>query len=205
MIELIIERGIHDARLLAALRAIDRRDFVPPAVGAEAYADRALPLGHGQTISQPYSVALMTQALELTPQSRVLEIGTGSAYQTAILCSLAEHVTTIEAEPALARDARELLARLGCENVDCRTGDGHAAAGDRAPFDAIIVTAAPRDVPRALIDQLSIGGRMCIPIGEHPSRQRLMRIVKRPDGSVASEALAAVRFVPMIGGAPIDG
>jgi len=205
MIEVIRERGIHDARLLAALRSIDRREFVPPAMRDEAYADRALPIGHGQTISQPYIVALMTQSLELTPQSRVLEIGTGSAYQTAILCELALHVTTIEAEPVLAREARAVLARLGYDDVECRMGDGHAGAADRAPFNAIVVTAAPREVPRALIDQLAVGGRMCIPVGDSASRQRLMRIVKLADGTVSSEALGAVRFVPMTGGTTIGG
>jgi protein-L-isoaspartate(D-aspartate) O-methyltransferase len=205
MVELIVARGIHDERVLAALRAVDRREFVPLAVRDEAYADRALPLGHGQTISQPYIVALMTQSLELTPQSRVLEIGTGSAYQTAILRKLALHVTTIEAEPTLALEARAMLARLGYDDVECRTGDGHIGAADRAPFDAILVTAAPREVPRALIDQLAVGGRMCIPVGDSASRQRLMRIVKLADGTVASEALGAVRFVPMTGGATIDG
>lgn len=198
MVALIVERGVRDPRVLAALRAVPRHEFVPPPMRDEAYADRALPIGGGQTISQPYIVALMTEALELTPRSRVLEIGTGSAYQTAMLCELAEHVTTIEVLPELARRSRELLARLGYANVECRTGDGSCGAPDRAPFEAVIVTAAPERVPAALVEQLAVGGRLCIPVGAHPSEQRLLRIVKRADGSTASESLAAVRFVPLI-------
>jgi protein-L-isoaspartate(D-aspartate) O-methyltransferase len=198
MIELVVERGVRDARVLAALRKIARHEFVPPHELDEAYADRALPIGGGQTISQPYIVALMTEALALDSSSRVLEIGTGSGYQTAILCELAADVTTIEAVPGLARAANESLTRAGYSNFECRTGDGHDGAPDRAPFDAVIVTAAPESVPRALVDQLAVGGRMSIPVGAHPSEQVLLRMVKQPDGSTIRETLAHVRFVPMV-------
>jgi protein-L-isoaspartate(D-aspartate) O-methyltransferase len=198
MVALIVERGVREARVVSALREVPRHAFVPAALAAEAYADRALPIGSDQTISQPYIVALMTQALELAPHSRVLEIGTGSGYQTAILCKLAAHVTTVELRPELAQRAREDLERMGYTNVECLGGDGCGGAPARAPFDAVIVTAAPSRVPPALLDQLAIGGRMCIPVGEHPSEQRLLRIVKQPDGSTTSEAIAPVRFVPLV-------
>jgi protein-L-isoaspartate(D-aspartate) O-methyltransferase len=199
MIALIAGRGIRDERVLAALRQVPRHAFVPFELQDEAYADRALAISGGQTISQPYIVALMTESLELTPESRVLEIGTGSAYQTAILCELAGCVVTIEVLPELAHEAHERLAQFECANVACRTGDGHAGAPDAAPFDAIIVTAAPELVPRALIDQLAAGGRMCIPVGAIPSEQRLLRLRKCPDGTIERTDLAPVRFVPMIG------
>jgi protein-L-isoaspartate(D-aspartate) O-methyltransferase len=198
MIHLLVERGIREPRVLAALRKVARHAFVPEHLQDEAYADRALPIAGGQTISQPYIVALMTVALDLAPESRVLEIGTGSGYQTAILCELAAHVTTIEVSPDLARAACERLARAGYTNVDCLTGDGYQGAPDRAPFDAILVTAAPDVVPSALIDQLAVGGRLCVPVGARPTDQVLLRIVKRSDGTTSSETLASVRFVPMI-------
>jgi protein-L-isoaspartate(D-aspartate) O-methyltransferase len=200
MVDLVIERGIRDPRLLAALRKVARHEFVPPEAIDEAYADRALPIGEGQTISQPYIVALMTEVLELAPNSRVLEIGTGSAYQTAILCELAAHVTTIESVPELARAAKQRLERAGYTNFECRTGDGHEGAPDRAPFDAVIVTAAPESVPAVLVDQLARGGRLCVPVGPTPTEQALLRVVKRPDGTIASETIAHVRFVPMLRG-----
>jgi protein-L-isoaspartate(D-aspartate) O-methyltransferase len=205
MVALIRERGVSDPRVLDALGRVPRHEFVPPAEQLEAYADRALPIGDGQTISQPYIVALMTSAVDVTAESRVLEVGTGSGYQAAILCELAAHVTTIEVIAAHARIASELLAALGYANVECRTGDGHAGAPDRAPFDAIIVTAAPDVVPAALLDQLAIGGRMCIPVGERPTEQRLLRIVKHADGSTSAEAIAPVRFVPLVRGVRGDG
>jgi protein-L-isoaspartate(D-aspartate) O-methyltransferase len=205
MVRLIVQRGIREPRLLAALRQVARHAFVPIGLESEAYADRALPIGEGQTISQPYIVALMTQALELTPGSRVLEIGTGSGYQTAILCELAREVTTIELWPELSREASALLAELGYTNVECRVGDGGSGALDRAPFDAIIVTAAPDRIPRALVDQLAIGGRMCIPVGDTPPDQRLLRIHKQADGSTTSAVLASVRFVPMLRRRPSAG
>jgi protein-L-isoaspartate(D-aspartate) O-methyltransferase len=199
MVRLIVERGVADPRLTEALLKVARHEFVPHALQTEAYSDRALPIGEGQTISQPYIVALMTRALDLTPRSNVLEIGTGSAYQTAILCELALHVTTIEVRPELSRSACRLLAQLGYANVECRSGDGSSGAPDRAPFDAIIVTAAPERIPPALIDQLAVGGRMCIPVGGSPAEQHLLRIQKRSDGTITREVLAPVRFVPMIG------
>jgi protein-L-isoaspartate(D-aspartate) O-methyltransferase len=198
MVALIRERGVTDARVLGALGKVARHEFVPPPEQAEAYADRALPIGDGQTISQPYIVALMTSALELKPEARVLEVGTGSGYQTAILCELAAHVTTIELIADHARTACERLAAVGYTNVECRTGDGHRGAPDRAPFDAIIVTAAPAAVPDELLDQLAAGGRMCIPIGERPAEQVLLRIEKRADGSTCTEVIAPVRFVPLV-------
>jgi protein-L-isoaspartate(D-aspartate) O-methyltransferase len=198
MVALIVERGVRDPRVVAALREVPRHAFVLSAFSDDASSDRALPPRPEPTISQPYIVALMTQALDLEPHSRVLEIGTGSGYQTAILCKLAAHVTTIELRAELAQRARDDLARMGYTNVECQSGDGCIGAQARAPFDAVIVTAAPQRVPPALLDQLAIGGRMCIPVGECPSEQRLLRIVKQSDGTTTSVAIAPVRFVPLV-------
>ena len=195
MVEDQIERrGIADPAVLAAMRAVPRHRFVPSDQADAAYDDRALPIGFGQTISQPYIVAFMTQALQLTPQHRVLEVGTGSGYQAAVLGQIVAEVQTIEIVPALAERARALLAELGYSNVHVRTGDAYAGLPELAPFDRIIVTAAPDHAPQPLIDQLAEGGRMIVPIGI--AQQQLILITKAPAG-VQCEPLLDVVFVPL--------
>lgn len=197
VIEQIEARGLRDRRVLAALRKVPRHAFVPEAQQARAYEDRPLPIGHGQTISQPYVVAFMTELARIGPEDRVLEIGTGSGYQAAILAELAREVFSIEIVAPLAERAREVLARLGYENVHVRTGDGHAGWPEEAPFDAIVVTAAPPEVPRALLEQLAVGGRLVAPVGV--GSQALQIHTRTPDGFEVEESLP-VRFVPMTGG-----
>ena len=198
MVEEQIEaRGIDDRQVLAAMRRVPRDRFVPAALAAAAYDDRALPIGYGQTISQPYIVAYMTEALRLKRSHRVLEIGTGSGYQAAVLAQLAEEVHTIEIVPELADRSRALLRELGYTNVHVLTGDGYAGRPDQAPFDRILVTAAPDHVPKPLTEQLAVGGRMIIPVGAW--RQRLM-IVTRTAKGIASEATLDVAFVPLTRG-----
>jgi len=195
MVEDQIERrGIADPAVLAAMRAVPRHRFVPSDQADAAYDDRALPIGFGQTISQPYIVAFMTQALQLTPQHRVLEVGTGSGYQAAVLGQIVAEVQTIEIVPALAERARALLAELGYSNVHVRTGDAYAGLPELAPFDRIIVTAAPDHAPQPLIDQLGEGGRMIVPVGI--AQQQLILITKAPAG-VQCEPLLDVVFVPL--------
>jgi protein-L-isoaspartate(D-aspartate) O-methyltransferase len=187
-------RGIRDPRVLAAMRKVPRERFVPPDVASLAYADQPLPIGHGQTISQPYIVAYMSEALQITERSKVLEIGTGSGYQAAILGELAREVYTIELIPALAERARETLANLGYTNVHVRAGDGYLGWPDEAPFDAIMVTAAPDHVPQPLVDQLAIGGRLVIPVGD---LDQDMRILTRTAAGVQETVTIPVRFVPL--------
>jgi len=195
MVEDQIERrGIADPAVLAAMRAVPRHRFVPSDQADAAYDDRALPIGFGQTISQPYIVAFMTQALQLTPQHRVLEVGTGSGYQAAVLGQIVAEVQTIEIVPTLAERARALLAELGYSNVHVRTGDAYAGLPELAPFDRIIVTAAPDHAPQPLIDQLAEGGRMIVPVGI--AQQQLILITKAPAG-VQCEPLLDVVFVPL--------
>ncbi len=194
--EQIRNRGIRDPRVLEAMERVPRHLFVSPEDRRCAYNDNPLPIGHGQTISQPYIVALMTELLELQPGDRVLEIGAGSGYQTAVLSLLAGEVFSIERVEQLGEPARERLDSLGFDNVTVRVGDGYAGWPDEAPFDAIIVTAAPETVPDALIAQLSDGGRMAIPVGLH--FQELFCIVKEGE-KTSEEKIANVRFVPMIG------
>jgi protein-L-isoaspartate(D-aspartate) O-methyltransferase len=195
MVEDQIERrGITDPAVLAAMRAVPRHRFVPSDQADAAYDDRALPIGFGQTISQPYIVAFMTQALKLRPEHRVLEVGTGSGYQAAVLGQIVAEVQTIEIVPALAERARALLAELGYSNVHVRTGDAYAGLPELAPFDRIIVTAAPDHAPQPLIDQLAEGGRMIVPVGT--SQQQLILIAKDAAG-VQSEPLLDVIFVPL--------
>jgi protein-L-isoaspartate(D-aspartate) O-methyltransferase len=192
-------RGIDDPRVLAALEGVPREQFVPPALAGHAWDDNALPIDHRQTISQPYMVAWMTQHLKLVGTEEVLEIGTGSGYQTAILSRLARSVTTIERIPELSAVAAERLARLGCDNVTCLVGDGSAPLGTDRNFDAILVTAGAPDVPQALIDQLNIGGRLVIPVGDE-SLQDLRRIVRTPEG-LRTESCGGCRFVKLVGSA----
>ena len=192
-------RGIRDPRVLAAMRKVPRERFVPPDVVPLAYADQPLPIGHGQTISQPYIVAYMSEALRVTNQSQVLEIGTGSGYQAAILGELAREVYTIELIPELAARARETLASLGYTNVHVRTGDGYLGWPDQAPFDAIMVTAAPDHVPQPLVDQLAVGGRLVIPVGDVDQE---IRILTRTAAGIQESRTIPVRFVPLRRGGP---
>jgi len=195
-------QGIRDQRVLAALRAVPRHELVPESQRAYAYEDRPLPIGFGQTISQPYVVALMTQLLGCGPGDRVLEIGTGSGYQAAVLAELGCDVFTIEIVPELGALAAATLERLGYD-AHCRVGDGYAGWPEEAPFDGVIVTAAPESVPAALVRQLAIGGRMVIPVGPAGGLQELRLLRKREDGSLEQQAVIPVRFVPMV--RPQDG
>ncbi len=189
-------RGVRDPRVLDAMRTTARHEFVPAAQRAYAYDDHPLPIGEGQTISQPYIVAVMTELLELDGSEKVLEVGTGSGYQAAVLGRLAREVYTIEIVPELARRAAADLARLGYANVHVREGDGYRGWPEHAPFDAIIVTAAPAHVPQPLVDQLAVGGRMVLPLGD--VFQDLV-LVTRGEKGVRQERLLGVRFVPMTG------
>lgn len=189
-------RGIKDEGVLAAMLKVPRERFVPGGVAPQAYADRPLPIGYGQTISQPYIVAYMTEGLQVTNVKKVLEIGTGSGYQAAVLGELAREVYTIEIVPQLADHARNTLAALGYRNVHVRTGDGYLGWPEQAPFDAIMVTAAPDHVPQPLVDQLAPAGRLVIPVGR--GVQSLTVLTRTPDG-ISREDVLPVRFVPMTG------
>jgi protein-L-isoaspartate(D-aspartate) O-methyltransferase len=193
----ILSRGVRDERVLRAMTDVPRHCFVPASLKAAAYADDPLPIGEGQTISQPFIVAAMTEALRIRPADRVLEIGTGSGYQTAVLAEIAASVYTVEILPVLAEKARLTLGLLGYSGIRYRTGDGNGGWASEAPFDAICVTAAPERIPDALVDQLSEGGRMILPVGQ--SHQELVILEKR-EGSVLRETLMSVRFVRMTGG-----
>jgi protein-L-isoaspartate(D-aspartate) O-methyltransferase len=190
-------RGIRNERVLTVMGRVPRHEFVPASVREFAYADSALPIGEGQTISQPYVVALMTEAAEPQPGHRVLEVGTGSGYQAAVLAELAGEVYTIELLPALAEQARTRLERLGYANVHVRTGDGYQGWPEAAPFDAILVTCGADHVPEPLFAQLKPGGTMVIPIGNNPEQQSLRVIRKGPTGEPQVRDLAPVRFVPL--------
>ena len=190
--------GITSPEVLKAMSDVPRHEFVPAAMRPFAYVNGPLPIGHGQTISQPFIVAYMTQALELTSEDRVLEIGTGSGYQAAILGKLCQEVYTIEIVPELAESSRQLLARLGFENVHVKAGDGYLGWPEKAPFDKIIVTCAPDHVPESLVNQLKEGGRLIIPLGEEGTVQQLVLLRKR-EGKILRENKLDVRFVPMTG------
>jgi protein-L-isoaspartate(D-aspartate) O-methyltransferase len=193
----IVARGVRDPRVLAAMRKVPRHVFVDPSERDQAYDDRPLPIAGSQTISQPYIVALMTELLGLSPGARVLEIGTGSGYQSAVLGELASEVYSIEILPDLARSASDTLKRLGYNNVTVREGDGYRGWPEHAPFDGIIVTAAPERIPEPLIEQLAPGGRMVIPVGGF--FQELKVFTKDAQGRVAEKDIIPVRFVPMTG------
>lgn len=195
----IAARGVRDPRVLAAMRAVPREAFVPGDQAAFAYEDEPLPIGDGQTISQPYVVAAMTAALALSPGDRVLEIGTGSGYAAAVLAHLAAEVYTIERIPALAEAAARRLADLGYTNVHVRQGDGTRGWPEQAPFDAIVATAGGPRVPPSLLAQLAVGGRLVMPVGPAPRMQRLVRVVKGEGGDIVEEVLEEVAFVPLIG------
>lgn len=190
-------RGIRDPRVLDAMRRVPRHRFVPEAQRPAAYRDSPLPIGYGQTISQPYIVAFMTEALQVAPSDRVLEIGSGSGYQAAVLGLLAKEVYTIEIVPPLAERAAALLRELGYRNVHLRTGNGYLGWPEEAPFDRIIVTAAPEAVPPSLIAQLEVGGLMAIPVGDAADQE--LRILRRTDAAMELLRTLPVRFVPMTG------
>ena len=196
--EQVIGRGISNPRLIETLLKVPRHLFVQEAMAAQAYSDSSLPIGEKQTISQPYMVALMTDQLELTGSEHLLEIGTGSGYQTAVLASLARRVCTIERIRPLAMQARKVLDSLHLLNVNIKVGDGTLGWAEEAPFDAIIVTAGAPAVPETLAAQLAPGGRLVIPVGD-AANQTLLRIRKEPDGSLTRESSVSCRFVPLIG------
>ena len=189
-------RGISEPAVLEALAAVPRNRFVPAELAPRAYDDTPLPIGYDQTISQPYVVAYMTEAAALTPDAKVLDIGTGSGYQAAVLAEIVGQVYSIEIVPELAERSRRLLADLGYDNVEVRTGDGYQGWPDEAPFDAIVVAAAPDHVPPALVEQLAVGARLVIPVGRF--MQEILIVTKTADGST-TEAVLPVRFVPMTG------
>jgi len=191
--------GVSDKAVLAAMKTVPRHVFVPEVQRARAYRDSPLPIGHGQTISQPYMVAIMTELLDLDPTSRVLEIGTGSGYQAAVLAQPTPHVYTIEIVQPLAQRARSTLKQQGYDDVHCRTGDGYHGWPEHAPFDVIIVTCAAGHLPPPLWEQLAPGGRIVIPIGGVYEVQRLVVLTKQTDGSRRSRTVMPVRFVPMTG------
>jgi protein-L-isoaspartate(D-aspartate) O-methyltransferase len=198
--EQLRDRGIRDARVLEAMRTVPRHEFVPDHLHAAAYDDCALPLDHGQTISQPFIVAFMTEELELRPEHRVLEIGTGCGYQAAVLAKLAKEVYSIEIIEAMAQEAERRLQRLGYHNVHVRCGDGHSGWAEQAMFDAVIVTCAPESIPAPLIDQLREGGRMMIPVGARGVQELLL--LTKQDGELEEAKTMQVRFVPMTGDEP---
>ena len=190
-------RGVTDLAVLSAMRTVPRHRFAPSHPPALTYADRPLPIGHGQTISQPYIVARMTAVVQPDADARVLEVGTGSGYQAAVLGEIADSIFTIEIIPELAATARTRLRRLDYDNVVVRTGDGFHGWPAKAPFDAIVVTAAPERIPPPLLDQLADGGRMIIPVGPTGDTQTLT-LVTKTDGTVSRRTLAPVRFVPFL-------
>jgi protein-L-isoaspartate(D-aspartate) O-methyltransferase len=194
--EQIVARGVRDTATLRALRKVPRHLFVPSPYSDEAYADHPLPIGHGQTISQPYIVAFMTEALGLKGGEKVLEVGTGSGYQAAVLAEIASHVYTIEIVEPLAREAEATLGRLGYGNVHVRAGDGYAGWPEAAPFDGILVTAAAPRIPEPLKHQLRDGGRLVVPVGEGVQE---LTVVTRKGDTFREERLLPVRFVPMTG------
>jgi protein-L-isoaspartate(D-aspartate) O-methyltransferase len=194
----IAARGIKDGRVLAAMARVPRHEFLPASQRPLAYEDGPVPIGHGQTISQPYVVAFMTEALAPKPEDRILEIGTGSGYQAAVLSGLVAEVFSIEVVEPLARRGQADLQRLGYGNVQVRLGDGYRGWPEAAPFDAIIVTCAPEQVPKVLVDQLKMGGRMIVPVGPPNGAQELYLLRRHPEG-LEIQAVLPVRFVPMVG------
>ncbi|MEC9376746.1 MAG: protein-L-isoaspartate(D-aspartate) O-methyltransferase [Candidatus Neomarinimicrobiota bacterium] len=191
-------RDIRDDAVLRVMKSVERHKFVPEEYKDRAYDDGPLPIGHGQTISQPYIVAYMTEQLQVSKDHKVLEIGTGSGYQAAVLGELADQVFTIEIVPELAEGARKILKDLKYGNIAVRTGDGYKGWPEEAPFDRVIVTAAPKEIPQALVDQLANGGRMIIPVGKQFFTQYLWVIEKDKKGVVSKEKILPVRFVPMV-------
>ncbi len=206
-IRLIMElrrAGIADTRVLSAIERVPREAFVPPPFQDQAYENQALPIGHGQTLSQPQVVAVMTQALEAGRRSKVLEIGTGSGYQTAVLARLCRRVYSIERYAGLLRAAEQRFAALRLHNITTRAGDGTEGWPAQAPFERIIVTAAAADVPATLADQLAPGGILVIPVGRRARDQELLRL-RREAAGIVEERLGGVRFVPLVRGLPAEG
>jgi protein-L-isoaspartate(D-aspartate) O-methyltransferase len=200
MVEHQLERrGIRDPLVLEAMRRVPREAFVPPELADEAYADGPLPIGEGQTISQPYIVALMVEALELRGGERVLEIGAGTGYAAAVLAEIAAEVYTVERHAPLAREARERLRALGYDHVQLRVGDGSRGWPEHAPYDAIVVAAGAPEVPEALKEQLAVGGRLVIPVGQGRTLQELLRLRRLSETEYQREELGGVRFVPLVG------
>jgi protein-L-isoaspartate(D-aspartate) O-methyltransferase len=193
----LMRRGIQEEGVLAAMAKVPREEFVPQETRPASYTDQPLPIGYSQTISQPYVVAFMTEQLRLKRDARVLEIGTGSGYQAAILAELATEVYTVEIIEPLAKNAEATLTRLGYKNVHVKAGDGYKGWPEHAPFDAVIVTCAPDHVPQPLVDQMKEGGRMIIPVGE-PGEQQLYLLEKK-NGRLEQRTVLPVRFVPMVG------
>lgn len=192
------QRGIRDERLLAAMSKVPRHEFVSQQNWNEAYADHPIPIAEKQTTSQPYMIAAMVQAAQIKPEDRVLEIGAGSGYQTALLAELASQVFAVERYASLAETAQKTLERLGYRNAKIVTGDGSLGLAEAAPFDAIIVSAAAPRIPQALVDQLAVGGRLLIPVGE--AEQQVLQLIQRnADGSISVRMLEGCRFVPLIG------
>lgn len=192
-------RGIRDARVLRAMERVPRHEFVEPRYRDQAYDDHPLPINAGQTVSQPYIVALMLEILRLEPSSKVLEIGTGSGYQTAILAEICAHVYSVERHPQLAFEAQEALSRLGFTNLTLRVGDGGQGLPEYAPFDAIVVSAAAKQIPVPLFDQLRESGRMIIPVGPHEAQE--LQLVRKREGKPLITLLEGCRFVPLISSA----
>ena len=197
MVEKLAARGIRDERILDVMRAVPRHLFVDEALAAKAYSDNALPIGEKQTITQPYVVARMTELLGISPEHRVLEIGTGSGYQAAVLAKLARHVYSVERIPALARRAQQTLSELRFSNVSVKVFDGTYGWGEWAPYPGIVVTAAAPEVPAPLLEQLALGGRLVIPLGDDAG-QVLVRVTRTENG-FHHEEREAVNFVPLLG------
>lgn len=191
-------RNVDNERVLAAMRKVRRHEFVPDEYVDKAYRDTPLPIGYDQTISQPFIVGAMTQLLDPQPGDRFLEVGTGSGYQAAVLAELVDQVYTIEILEPLGLEAEQRLRDMGYENIHVRIGDGYLGWPEEAPFDAVIVTCAPDHVPQPLIDQLRVGGKMCIPVGENPRSQKLYLLTKKADGKMESKIIFDVGFVPLV-------
>lgn len=199
LLQQLMQQGIGDERVLKAMAEVPREKFIDEAMSHKAYDNTALPIGLGQTISQPYMVARMTELLRVGPESRVLEIGTGSGYQTAVLAHLVHHVFSVERIKSLQWQAKRRLKQLDLHNVSTRHGDGWQGWASRGPFDAIIVTAAPPEIPEALLTQLADGGRLVLPVGEFDKTQQL-RCVQRRGNDFSVESIEPVRFVPLVQG-----
>jgi len=199
LVQRIREKGIEDQRVLDAMANTPRHLFVDEALSSRAYEDSALPIGRGQTISQPYVVAVMSHLLDVEAGARVFELGTGSGYQAAVLAEMGVDVYSVEIVPELAERAASTLARLGYDRVQVRAGDGYLGWPEAAPFDGIIVTAGADHVPGPLLEQLAIGGRLVMPVGDHGRVQQLVTIEKRADGSTLRREILPVRFVPVTG------
>lgn len=196
LVEELRSEGIKSQSVLDAMLKVPRHEFVPGSYRHQAYQNRPLPIGHDQTISQPYIVAYMTEAAEIASGEKVLEIGTGSGYQAAVLAELAKEVYTIEIIPELAEGARKVLHKLGYENIDVRTGNGYLGWPEKAPFDAVVVTAAPDEVPQALVNQLALKGKMVVPVGTNFQQ---MTIITKTESGVVERRTIPVAFVPMVG------